>query len=98
MGTEVVGYVKDINGKPIINATVTLYGSPVKTDAHGCFYFNKADALPFELAATASGYNPVKAEAQWGKFKVRVTLARDKQNEQSTIIWEKSNGNVGSCT
>jgi len=97
-GTELIGYVKDTNEKPIKNAKVTLYGYSVETNSNGCFYFNEADALPFELSIEAIGYTPVTSKAKWGKFIVKVVLSPESKGQASKVIWEETNSDIEKCT
>ncbi len=96
-GTEVIGHVYDGKNVPIENAKVTLYGYVVNTDSRGCFYLNKADALPFELTVEAQGYKTVRSDSQWGKFEVKVNLKSEGSPENGTISWEQKRDEVPDC-
>ena len=74
-GSYMYGVVTDgISGQPISNAAVRLYHYQTQTAPSGCFALGGADALPFELGISASGYKSVVVTAVPGSFKVAVTL------------------------
>ncbi len=97
-GTEIVGYVVDIEGNNIEGAIVTLYGSSTTTNATGCFYIRKADALPFELSAEAEGFKMARSETKWGKYQINIVLAPEKSGYSSEIRWGKKKNAIQNCT
>jgi hypothetical protein len=88
-GTWMTGFVTDMNGKPIENATVSLYGSKQITTSKGCFKFALADALPFTFTAEAVGYQPIEVPRKIGYYFISVRLAPLNSNNTSEVIWEK---------
>jgi hypothetical protein len=88
-GTWALGFVTDINGKPIENATVSLYGSKQITTSNGCFNFALADALPFTFTAEAIGYKPIEVPRKIGYYFISVKLVPMNSNNSSEVIWEK---------
>lgn len=91
--TRAVGYVNDENGKPIEGVTVTLYGYKRITNANGCFAFNVADALPFELSADAEGFKSITVPSKAGFFVISVNLASVGSSEASEVKWKEINSN-----
>ena len=100
--THAIGYVNNENGKPIEGATVTLYGYQSITNANGCFAFNVADALPFELSASAEGYKSITVPSKEGFFIVNVNLALAISIKSSEVEWKEISSNeykdIKKCT
>lgn len=88
-GTWALGSVLDTTGKPIKNATVSLYGSNQITNSEGCFKFHLADGLPFTFTATATGYKSIEVPSKPGHFYIKVKLAPMNSNNSSEVIWEE---------
>ena len=55
--TSLIGAVRDANGRPVTNATVTLYGTTISTDSKGCFNLHAPDASPFTLDRKSTRLN-----------------------------------------
>lgn len=85
--TSLVGAVRDTNGLPVANATVTMYGATTATDSRGCFNVHRADAMPFTFSVAAAGYQSAQVEAQAGFYRVSAKLARTQSPDQSQIEW-----------
>ena len=88
-GTRAFGFVTDMKGEPIENATVSLYGSEQITKSKGCFNFNLADGLPFTFTATAVGYKPIEVPSKPGHYIIKVKLAPVNSNNSSEAIWKE---------
>lgn len=101
-GTRISGVVVSASGAPIEGAVVRLYGTEKKSATNGCFVFNLASALPFELEAKAPGYKVYKGEVKFGFYSVTVTLVPDGSVNSSTATWreisEQEFKNGGKCT
>lgn len=91
--THAVGYVNDENGKPIEGATITLYGYKSITKSNGCFAFDVADALPFELSASAEGFKSITVPSKAGFFIISVNLASVTTSKPSEVKWKEVNSN-----
>ena len=91
--TRAVGYVYNENGKPIEGATITLYGYKSITNANGCFSFDVADALPFELSASAEGFKSITVPSKAGFFLVNVNLASATSTKPSEVEWKEISSN-----
>ena len=87
-GTWAYGFVTDKKGKPIENATVSLYGTEQITKSKGCFNFTLADGLPFSFSVRAIGYKPIEVPSKSGYYLIMVKLAPMNLNESSEVIWK----------
>lgn len=100
--TRTVGYVNDENGKPIEGAIVNLYGYKSITNANGCFAFNVADALPFELSARAEGFKSITVPSKAGHFVISINLASVSSIKPSEVEWREISSNeyksIKKCT
>lgn len=100
--TRAVGYVTDLDGTPIKNATVMLYGYQSTTNGNGCFAFDVPDALPFKLSASAEGFKDVEGPSKAGFFTIYVRLAPSESSESSGIRWKEISRheyeNINKCT
>lgn len=88
-GTHVTGFVIDSNMRPVANASVTLFGSQVLTGENGCFAFNLADGLPFQLVVASPGQKSVASDVQYGFFEVNVALSSNEASAPSKITWRE---------
>jgi hypothetical protein len=88
-GTWAFGFVTDMKGEPIVNTTVSLYGSKQITKSEGYFNFNLADALPFTFTAEAVGYKSIEIPRKIGHYIITVKLAPINSNNSSEVIWKK---------
>lgn len=88
-GSNLIGHVTDLNGRPIDGAIVTLYNSETVTDTAGCFQFELADALPFELTASAPNYKSIKVERKVGFYQISIQMAPQESSRPSKISWNK---------
>ena len=79
-----------------------LYGYQSITNANGCFAFNVADALPFELSASAEGYKSITVPSKEGFFIVNVNLALAISIKSSEVEWKEISSNeykdIKKCT
>ena len=91
--TRTVGYVSDENGKPIEGATIRLYGYKSITNSNGCFAFDVADALPFELSASAEGFKSITVPSKAGYFIISINLASASSNNSSVVEWKEISSN-----
>ena len=87
--TRAVGYVTDLKGQPISGATVAIYGQKQNTGSTGCFQFNTADALPFALSASASGFQTIEVPSKAGHFSIEVRLAPLGSNATGNVTWKE---------
>ena len=75
-GTYIAGVVTDARtGAPVQGASVRLYHYEAAAKVNGCFALGGPDALPFEFAVSAPGYDPVAVKAVPGSFQADVRLA-----------------------
>lgn len=88
-GTHVTGFVIDASMRPVANASVTLFGSRVLTGENGCFSFNLADRLPFQLVVASPGQKSVESDVQYGFFEVNVALSPNETTAPSKITWRE---------
>ncbi len=88
-GTHVTGAVLDDMSRPVANASVTLFGSQMLTGENGCFAFNLADGLPFQLVVTSPGHKSVASDVQYGFFQVDVALSPNEATAPSKITWRE---------
>lgn len=73
--TYIVGTVRDAVSDGVVpGATIRLYHYETRSSMSGCFSLGGADALPFEFAVTAPGYEPLLVEAEPGFFRAVVAL------------------------
>ena len=42
--------------EPVVGASVSVFGTTIRTSADGCFKLQLADALPFTFTVTGTGY------------------------------------------
>ena len=100
--TRAIGHVTDMNGKPIQDATVTLYGRKTVSNTDGCFAFNMADAFPFEFSTSAAGFNSITVPSKAGFFIISVKLAPVGSSEIGEVKWKEINSheykNAKPCT
>jgi len=76
---------------PIVGASVSVFGTTLKTGAGGCFKLQLADALPFEFTVKNPGGKPAASTAPTGYFRVSVELAPEGSERVSAISWTPSN-------
>ena len=88
-GTHVTGFVTDANMRPVARASVSLFGSQVLTGKNGCFAFNLADGLPFQLVVASSGQKSVASDVQYGFLEVNVALSPNEATAPSKITWRE---------
>jgi hypothetical protein len=88
-GTWTVGHVTDLKGQPIKGASVKLYSSEQNTNSEGCFTFEGADALPFTLSASATGFKDVVVPSKAGHFIIEIKMAPINSNSSSEVVWKK---------
>ena len=88
-GTHVTGFVVDSKSRPVANASVALFGSHVLTGEKGCFTFNLADGLPFQLVVTSPGHKSIASDVQYGFFQVDVALSPNEATAPSEITWRE---------
>lgn len=86
-GTWLVGSIMNVDGLPISNARVSLYGTTVNASTNGCFKLQLPDALPFTFEVTAIGYKRVEMKASPGFFRVEAKLVRDDSFANSSAEW-----------
>lgn len=87
---------------PVKGVVVTLYGQKLITNPNGCFAFDVADALPFELSASAPGFKNVAVPSKAGFFVIYISLAPVDSTEASEVRWEEISSreykNTEKCT
>jgi hypothetical protein len=77
-------------GTPIVGASVSVFGTTVRTGAGGCFKLRLADALPFEFTVRNPGDKPAVSTPPRGYFRVAVVLAAEASDGVSAISWAES--------
>lgn len=78
-------------GKPIVGASVSVFGTTLTTSAGGCFKLQLADALPFEFTVNSPGDKPAVSTPPRGHFRVSVEMAPEGSESASVISWTPTN-------
>ena len=80
------GYVRDVNGLPVIEATAEYNGVEVKTDEKGCFFFGGVYP-PVELTVEIRhpDYKTFSTTQEYGLYVFKFTLAKNSTNEQASL-------------
>jgi hypothetical protein len=86
-GTWLVGSIEGVDGRPIANAKVTLYGTTSMANSNGCFNVHLPDALPFTFVVTAIGHKAIEMKASPGFFRVEAKLVPDQSLASSSAKW-----------
>jgi len=77
-------------GTPIVGASVSVFGTTVRTGAGGCFKLQLADGLPFEFTVRNAGDKPAASTPPRGYFRVSVALAPDGSEGVSAVTWAEA--------
>lgn len=86
-GTWLVGSIEGVDGRPIANAQITLYGTTSKANSNGCFNVHLPDALPFTFRVAAMAHKPIEMKASPGFFRVKALLVSDQSVASSRAEW-----------
>ena len=86
----VAGRVTAVSGEPISGAVVNLHGMTDVSDDNGCFLFNGADALPFEMLIRAQGFEPLRVDIEAGSYQALVVLVAPNTGRDSEVRLSKS--------
>jgi len=86
----VAGRVTAISGEPIAGAVINLHGMTDTSDVNGCFLFNGADALPFEMLIRAQGFEPLRVDVEAGSYQALVVLVAPNTGRDSEVHLSKS--------
>jgi hypothetical protein len=81
--------VQSPEGRPIEDASVSLFSTSKPVGKNGCFSFNLADAPPFTLSATAKGYLPFECKVKYGTYHVTIILEPIGSQTLSKATWRK---------
>lgn len=75
---------------PIVGASVSVFGTTVRTGSDGCFKLQLADGLPFEFTVKNPGDKPAVSTPPRGHYRVSVELAPEGSDRVSVISWAAS--------
>lgn len=87
--TRAVGHVTDLKDQPIKGASVKLYSTEYNTNSDGCFAFDLADAFPFQLSASATGFQGVEVPSKAGFFIIEIRMSPTNSNSSSEVLWKE---------
>ncbi len=78
-------------GTPIAGASISVFGTTLRSGAGGCFKLQRADALPFEFVVSNPGDKPAASVPPRGYFHVSVELAPEGSQGASAVTWAEAN-------